>query len=77
MLVWSLGTTLQTVFDQDSALEKNLSLNGSILSPNKHGQDLLLVLDVMVTTEKNSVINSFGMRCAFMHMQPTTSCLMR
>ena len=54
MLVWSLEIISYTVFDQDSALEKKLSLNGSVLSPNKHGQDLLLPLDVMVITEKIS-----------------------
>ena len=36
---------------------KNVSLNGPVLSPNKHSQDLLLPLDVMVMTEKDSVIN--------------------
>ena len=36
---------------------KNLNSNGPVLSPNKHSQDLLLWLDVMVITEKDSVIN--------------------
>ena len=31
-------------------------------SPNKHGQGLLLVLDVMVITEKNSVIDGKDQR---------------
>ena len=31
---------------------KNLSSNGSVLSPHKHGQDYLLVLDVMVIKGK-------------------------
>ena len=39
------------------SLGKNLSSNGPVLSPNKHSQDLLLWLDVMVITEKDSVIN--------------------
>ena len=43
-------------------LWKNLSPNGSVLSPNKYGQDLLLLLDVMVITEKNSVINGKDQR---------------
>ena len=41
---------------------KNLSSNGSISSPYEHGQDLLLLLDVMVVTEKNSVINGKDQR---------------
>ena len=41
---------------------KNLSSNGSVLSPNKHGRDLLLLLDVMVITEENSVINGKDQR---------------
>ena len=41
---------------------KNLSPNGFVLSPNKYGQDLLLLLDVMVITEKNSVINGKDQR---------------
>ena len=44
------------------SFEKNLRSNGSILNPNKHSQDLLLVLDVMVITEKNSVINGKDQR---------------
>ena len=48
---------MYTVFDQDSALEKNLSSNGPVLSPNKHSEVLLLPFDVMVITEKDSVIN--------------------
>ena len=55
MLAWSLEIILYAVFDQDSALEKNLSSNGPILSPNKHSQVLLFPLDVMVITEENSV----------------------
>ena len=51
-----------TVFDQDSALEKNVSLNGPILNPNKHSQVLLLPLDVMVITGKDSVINGKDQR---------------
>ena len=62
MLAWSLEIILYTVFDQDSALEKNLSLNGPVLSPNKHSQVLLLPLDVMVITEKDSVINGKDQR---------------
>ena len=42
--------------------KKKLSLNGSVLSPNKYGQDLLLLLDVMVITEKHSVINGKDQR---------------
>ena len=62
MLAWSLEIILYTVFDQDSALEKNLSSNGHVLSPNKHSQVLLLPLDVMVITEKDSVINGKNQR---------------
>ena len=62
MLAWSLEIILYTVFDQDSALEKNLSSNGPILSPNKHSLVLLLPLDVMVITEKDSVINGKDQR---------------
>ena len=62
MLAWSLEIILYTVFDQDSALEKNLSLNGPVLSPNKHSQVLLLPLDVMVITEKDSVTNGKDQR---------------
>ena len=62
MLAWSLEITSYTVFDQDSALEKNLSSNGTVFSPNKHSQDLLLRLDVMVITEKDSVINGKDQR---------------
>ena len=62
MLAWSLEIILYTVFDQDSALEKNLSLNGPVLSPNKHSQVLLLPLDVMVITEKDSVIDGKDQR---------------
>ena len=62
MLAWSLEIILYTVFDQDSALEKNLSSNGAVLSPNKHSQVLLLPLDVMVITEKDSVINGKDQR---------------
>ena len=52
MLAWSLEIILYTVFDQDSALDKNLSSSGPVLSPNEHSQVLLLLLDVMVITEK-------------------------
>ena len=52
MLAWSLEIILYTVFDQDSALEKNLSSNEPVLSPNKHSQVLLLPLDVMVLRKK-------------------------
>ena len=62
MLAWSLEIILYTVFDQDSALEKNLSSNGPVLSPNKHSQVLLLPLDLMVITEKDSVINGKDQR---------------
>ena len=62
MLAWSLEIILYTVFDQDSALEKNLSSNGPVLSPNKHSHVLLLPLDVMVITEKDSVINGKDQR---------------
>ena len=62
MLGWSLEIILYTVFDQDSALEKNLGSNGPVLSPNKHSQVLLLPLDVMVITEKDSVINGKDQR---------------
>ena len=62
MLAWSLEIILYTVFDQDSALEKNLSLSGPVLSPNKHSQVLLLPLDVMVIIEKDSVINGKDQR---------------
>ena len=47
---------------QDSALEKNLSSNGPVLSPNKHSQVLLLPLEVMAITEKDSVINGKDQR---------------
>ena len=57
MLAWSLEIILYTVLDQDSALEKNLRSNGPVLSPNKHSKVLLLPLDVMVITEKDSVLN--------------------
>ena len=72
MLAWSLEILLYTVFDQDSALEKNLSSNGPILSPNKHS---LLPLDIMVITEKDSVINGKDQRLViavsvmFIHFQ--------
>ena len=62
MLAWSLEITLYTVVDQDSALEKNLSSNGPVLSPNKHSQVLLLPLEVMVITEKDSLINGKDQR---------------
>ena len=62
MLAWSLEIILYTVFDQDSALEKSLSWNGPVLSPNKHSQVLLLPFDVMVITEKDSVINGKDQR---------------
>ena len=62
MLAWSLEIILYTVFDQDSAFEKNLSSNGPVLSPNKHSQVLLLPLDVMVITGKDSVINGKDQR---------------
>ena len=62
MLAWSLEIILYSVFDQDSALEKNLSSNGPVLSPNKHSQVLLLPLDIMVITEKDSVINGKDQR---------------
>ena len=55
MLVWSLEIASYAVSDQDSALEKDLSSDVSVLkmsSPNKHSQDLLSQLDVMVITEK-------------------------
>ena len=62
MLAWSLEIILYTVFDQDSALEKDLSSNAPVLSPNEHSQVLLLPLDVMVITEKDSVINGKDQR---------------
>ena len=62
MLAWSLEIILYTVVDRDSALEKNLSSNGPVLSPNKHSQVLLLPLEVMVITEKDSVINGKDQR---------------
>ena len=62
MLAWSLEIILYTVFDQNSALEKNLSSNGPVLSPNKHSEVLLLPFDVMVITEKDSVINGKDQR---------------
>ena len=62
MLAWYLEIILYTVFDQGSALEKNLSSNEPVLSPNKHSQVLLLPLDVMVITEKDSVINGKDQR---------------
>ena len=79
MLAWSLEIILYTVFDQDSALEKNLSSNGPVLSPNKHSQVLLLPLDVMVITEKDSVINGKDQRLIiavsvmFIHFQVSRS----
>ena len=81
MLAWSLEIILYTVFDQDSALEKNLSLNGPVLSPNKHSQVLLLPLDVMVITEKDSVINGKDQRLIiavsvmFIHFQVSNHSL--
>ena len=75
MQAWSLEIILYTVFDQDSALEKNLSSNGPVLGPNKHSQVLLLPLDVMVITEKDSVINGkdqrliFSVSVMFIHFQ--------
>ena len=75
MLAWSLEIILYTLVDQDSALEKNLSSNGPVLSPNKHSQVLLLPLDVMVITEKDSVINGkdqrliTGVSVMFIHFQ--------
>ena len=62
MVAWSLEIILYTVFDQDSALAKSLSSNGPVLSPNKHSQVLLLPLNVMVITEKDSVINGKDQR---------------
>ena len=75
MLAWSLEIILYTVVDQHSAFEKKLSLNGPILSPNKHSQVLLLPLDVMVIMEKDSVINGndqrliIGVSVMFIHFQ--------
>ena len=62
MLAWSLEIILYTGFDQDSALEKDLSSNAAVLSLNEHSQVLLLPLDVMVITEKDSVINGKDQR---------------
>ena len=62
MLAWSLEIILYTVVDQDSALEKKLSSNGPVLSPNKHSQVLLLPLEVMVITGKDSLINGKDQR---------------
>ena len=59
---WSLEIILYTVFDQDSALEKYLSSIEPVLSPNKQSQVLLLPLDVMVITEKDSVVNGKDQR---------------
>ena len=75
MLAWSLEIILYTVVDQDSGLEKNLSSNGLVLSPNKHSQVLLLPLEVMVITDKDSVINGkdqrliTAMNVMFIHFQ--------
>ena len=53
---------MYTVVDQDSALEKKLSSNGPVLSPKKHSQVLLLPLEVMVITGKDSLINGKDQR---------------
>ena len=81
MLAWSLEIILYTVFDQDSALEKNLSSNGPVLSPNKHSPVLLLPLDVMVIMEKDSVTNGKDQRLIiavsvmFIHFQVSNHSL--
>ena len=68
MLAWSLEIILYTVFDQDSALEKNLSSNGPVLSPNKHSQILLLPLDVMVINGKDQRL-IIAVSVMFIHFQ--------